>query len=253
MPGLDGNDRKRSQLERLHADKLAKAFAKMRRLVVPAGTTPENISPDLAVERHRKNQSVIRDTLVDMLVDAASLGGKTGLAQVDWVQGTSKAAIGISWDMVNQAVLDWVLGSGRLMPMGRHDDGYVDSIMLALYMTSERQIRQSIGEWVSNGLPLHSLITQLERSVYSEQRAKIIAVTETTRAYAEGNRAAWRVSGVIERMRWQTSVDEMVCPVCRPLSGQIVEVTADGWQGESGVVFPPAHPRCRCWVTPVVA
>ena len=253
MPGLDGNDRKRSQLERLHAEKIAKAFRKVRRLVIPAGTTPATITPDLAVERHRKNQSVIRDAMVDMLIDSASLGGQTGLAQIDWVQGTSKAAIGVSWDMVNQAVLDWVLGSGRLMPSGRRDDGYVDSIMLALYMTSERQIRQSIGEWISNGLPLQNLIQQLERSVYSEQRAQIIAVTETTRAYAEGNRVVWRASGVIEQMRWQTSVDELVCPVCRPLSGRVVEVTAEGWQVDGDDIFPPAHPRCRCWITPVVS
>jgi hypothetical protein len=38
---------------------------------------------------------------------------------------------------------------------------------------------------------------------------------------------------------WQTSNDERVCPICGPKHGK--EIT-DG-------KFPPAHPRCRCWVT----
>ena len=34
--------------------------------------------------------------------------------------------------------------------------------------------------------------------MFSPERARLIAVTEVTRAYAEGNRQAWKASGVIE-------------------------------------------------------
>ena len=247
MPGLDGNDRQRNRLERLHADKITKAFRKVQLAVVPAGTAPENISPNVAVQRYINNQSLIRDALVEILRDAAvDLGGRSGWAQVEWIFGTGKAAIGISWDLVNQDVINWILGTA-IQP------GYADTLTEGIGQTSALAIRRQVEEWVSNGLPLRVLTENLQRTVFGAERAKLIATTEVTRAYAEGNRAAWRASGVIERMRWQTSVDEMVCPVCRPLAGRVVEVAADGFPSDSGVVFPPSHPRCRCWVTPVVA
>lgn len=246
MPGLDGNDRKRNQLERLHADKLTRAFAKVLRLVIPASTTPENISAQIAVQRYIANQSLIRDALVEMLMDAAvDLGGRTGLAQVEWLLGTGKAAIGISWDLVSQDVLDWILGTA-IQP------GYADVLTESVGATSATQIRRYVSEWVSNGLPLRVLIDNLQSTTLSAHRAQLIATTEVTRAYAEGNRAAWRASGIIERMRWQTSNDELVCPVCGPLSGRVIEVSAEGWVVDDEAIFPPAHPRCRCWVTPAV-
>ena len=150
-----------------------------------------------------------------------------------------------SWDLVNQDVINWILGTA-IQP------GYADTLTEGIGQTSALAIRRQVEEWVSNGLPLRVLTENLQRTVFGAERAKLIATTEVTRAYAEGNRAAWRASGVIERMRWQTSVDEMVCPVCRPLAGRVVEVAADGFPSDSGVSFPPAHPRCRCWVTPVV-
>ena len=39
------------------------------------------------------------------------------------------------------------------------------------------------------------------------------------------------------------------CPICGPLQGQ---QAALGQQFEGGFDNPPAHPRCRCWVVPVV-
>ena len=84
---------------------------------------------------------------------------------------------------------------------------------------------------------------------YSEERARQLAVTEVTRAFAEGNMAAWRAAGVIEKRRWNTNNDELVCPVCGPLAGQVRGL--DDEFGD-GIPLPPAHPRCRCWITPVV-
>jgi polyribonucleotide nucleotidyltransferase len=65
---------------------------------VPAGTAPENISPATAVQRYISNQSLIRDAIVEMLMGAAvDLGGRTGLAQVEWILGTGKGG-----EMINK-------------------------------------------------------------------------------------------------------------------------------------------------------
>jgi SPP1 gp7 family putative phage head morphogenesis protein len=83
----------------------------------------------------------------------------------------------------------------------------------------------------------------------------MLATTETTRIYAEGNLAAWRASGVVTHKRWMTGRDELVCPYCAPLDGMVVEVDSNGFTTEPGglgVTAPPLHPNCRCWLTPII-
>jgi len=75
-------------------------------------------------------------------------------------------------------------------------------------------------------------------------RAEMIAVTETTRAAAEGTNEAQRLlneTGYPMIRVWSTANDDLVCPICGPLNGQPESV----WSGEFGR-GPPAHPRCRC-------
>lgn len=242
----DGADKERAAMEREHAAAIDTAFSRLLKKVLPPGTTPENITPDLAVERYKANESILRDAIIEMLTDAALFGAEFGMHWVDRATGARKAVTvgGANWDLINQDVLHWVLGGH-----GSFGQGYGDSVLLAqLFQTSEASIRTAIGEWITNGLPLRQLVQTLERTVFSSQRAEMIAVTEVTRAFAEGNRAAWRQSGVITRMRWETAADELVCPTCAPLQNQLADLTAEF----DGGLFPPAHPRCRCWITPVV-
>ena len=243
----DGADKERAAMEREHAAAIDAAFSRLLKKILPAGTTPENITPDVAVERYKANETILRDAIIEMLTDAALFGAEFGQHWADRATGARKAVtVGANWDLINQEVLQWVLGSTG---NGSFGQGYGDSVLLAqLFQTSEQSIRSAIGEWIQNGLPLRQLVQTLERTVFSSQRAEMIAVTEVTRAFAEGNRAAWRASGVITRMRWETAADELVCPTCAPLQNQLADLTAQF----DGGLFPPAHPRCRCWITPVV-
>lgn len=248
-----GDDQKRSELERYHADKIEQAFGKLLRLIVPPGADESNLTPDLAVERYKQNEALLRDALVAMLLDGAHLGGQTGGTQINAALGVKAeivAANGVDWDLINEAVQRWVLGTtGGGFGAYNTDGGYVDSITLALMQTSERQIRQEIGEWVANALTRKQLIERLTATVFSMQRAEMIAVTEITRAYAEGNRIAFRESGVVSQIEMQTANDERVCPVCGPLQGKRFDLE----KGEPTLGFPPFHVRCRCWIVPVVS
>ena len=60
--------------------------------------------------------------------------------------------------------------------------------------------------------------------------------------------AAWRESGVVAGREWNTAVDELVCPICGPLHGKFAPY---GEPFEGGYDSPPAHPRCRCWISAV--
>lgn len=82
-------------------------------------------------------------------------------------------------------------------------------------------------------------------------RANRIAVTETTRAYAQG----WRQAGhdlqkeypdVKVVKTWFTNEDDIVCDICGPLSGTTIDIDEDFEGTDEG--DPPAHVNCRCWI-----
>ncbi len=112
----------------------------------------------------------------------------------------------------------------------------------------------------------------------------MIAATEVTRAVAAGNEALWKSTGVIGGKQWRTARDERVCVICQPLDGKVTELdgtfdlspeevagsdamAALGLDEETAMQRalsvlgnvgrthqrPPAHPRCRCWESPIVS
>lgn len=88
------------------------------------------------------------------------------------------------------------------------------------------------------------------------QRGTLIAETEVQNAILEGETFFWNeamAAGLVEedtlRKTWFTVRDLRVCPICEPLHGVQVKFTdsfsSRGWVG----LGPPAHPRCRCYLT----
>jgi hypothetical protein len=70
-------------------------------------------------------------------------------------------------------------------------------------------------------------------------------VTEVTRAYAAGELEGVKLAeaaGYRMEQVWHTNRDELVCAICAPNDGK---GRSQGWT----VAGPPAHPRCRCWLT----
>ena len=184
-----------------------------------------------------------RDAIVAAIQAVALAGADFGREQVErFVYGTVKAVSGkqqsplsVDWQLANNAAAQWALEYGYDLVRGITD-------------TTRRRLQTEIQRFVTNGETLPQLTGRLE-DVFGPVRAEMVAVTEVTRAYAEGNRASWRESGVIEQREWRTANDELVCPICGPLAGQIAGLDESFPDGSDG---PPAHVRCRCWVVPVV-
>lgn len=109
--------------------------------------------------------------------------------------------------------------------------------------TSRKALQVEFSEWIASGQPLPALTNALT-PLFGPARADMIAATEITRAYAQSNILAWREYGV-DAQRWQTAVDDIVCPQCGPLHNQEYPLGDDEHT-------PPAHPRCRCYLAPVV-
>lgn len=76
-------------------------------------------------------------------------------------------------------------------------------------------------------------------------RARNIAETEATRAYAQAALRAYAASQVVTGFVFKTANDEIVCDVCGPLAGKRFDL-------DDTEHVPPLHPRCRCWASPEV-
>lgn len=175
------------------------------------------------------------DRLAPVILKIISAGGVTGESLLP-----KEYRALVSWDVFNQKAIDF-LRNYRIGPLAR---------------INENTRRRTIGiieDWIKSGERL-DLLEQKLQPVFGPVRANNVAVTEVTRIYAEGNKLAWKATGMVGGNRWNTATDEKVCPVCGPLDGVEVGIN-DGFTpsgpGE-GPTAPPLHPRCRCWLTPVV-
>lgn len=112
--------------------------------------------------------------------------------------------------------------------------------------TTRKQTQQAIVNWIQSGSPL-DVLEDMIAGIFGQARAARIAATEVTRAFAQGNMAAWESTGFIRSSVWMTAQDELVCPICADHEGEHVGI------GDIDAAPPnSSHPGCRCWLQPEV-
>ncbi len=121
---------------------------------------------------------------------------------------------------------------------------YRFNLIRGINETTRRQVQEALTNWIQSGDPL-SVLEDALAPIFGSVRANMIAVTEITRAFAEGNALAWKATGFVSEVRFNTARDDKVCPFCSPLDGKTFPVDDYGHK-------PPIHVRCRCWNSPVV-
>ena len=146
---------------------------------------------------------------------------------------TTPKITGVDWDMINKDAETWAREYGGEL-VKKIDEG------------TRRDVGNAVGDFYSEGQTMGELTDRLGR-IYSPQRAERIAITEVTRAAAEGERGIAKElakDGVIMVEVWQTRNDLVVCAICEPRNGMEEGTT---WTRGSGTYKePPAHPNCRC-------
>lgn len=149
--------------------------------------------------------------------------------------------IALDWELINSQALDWA-------------KVYTYEKVHDITVTTRDFISKELQTWIQSGGPLQDLMDALAGDVYSDYRAFMIATTEVTRAYTEGNLDAWRISGVVSGKQWFTAEDDIVCDICGPLDGSTIGLEEEGYKGylDEMVGGPPAHVNCRCWLQPIV-
>lgn len=107
-----------------------------------------------------------------------------------------------------------------------------------------KNIKVQLSEGILKGEGMKKLAKRLEETTgMAEQRARLVARTETMYAFNTAAREEYRRYGV-EKVEWVAAMDERTCPRCGPLHGR---------------VFPmdqapdcPLHPNCRCITIPYI-
>ena len=141
----------------------------------------------------------------------------------------TETSIGVDWGLINENAIDWA-------------SQYTFGLVRGMTETSRRLLRNSIDAYFRNPTTLGDLQNRL-LSAFGSQRAEMIAVTEVTRAAAEGEqRVVDQIIADNPGMEsidiWLTNKDDLVCPICAPRQNKP--------RGSNWTENPPAHPRCRC-------
>lgn len=152
----------------------------------------------------------------------------------------AKLRAGVSWDVVNKAAEAWArANAGRLIKQ--------------MQITTVSQIREAVANWIASGDALPALTKTINNLIDDPRRARLIAQSETTNAFAAGNHMAWDAAGVWGN-KWQSVQDDGVCPVCSRLVGQTRPIGSPFIDPMTDKQYerPGAHPGCRCYTIPVL-
>jgi SPP1 gp7 family putative phage head morphogenesis protein len=166
------------------------------------------------------------------------------LAQYPIIAGgnTALAAVGVTatFNMIHLPVLS-----------------YLQDYQLGLIKRITQEVREQVKEELKRGYIMGEGIpdiakrlrnTKLGKGVWpsAQRRAEVVARTEIIRASSAGAKFVYETYGV-SRIKWLAARDERICPVCGALHGKLFPVNSIPYGG------PPAHPMCRCYITPSIA
>ncbi len=142
------------------------------------------------------------------------------------------SAVGFEWDPTayNTAAREWA-------------KRYSYDLVRDLTERTRKVIQDAVEQFTAGQGLTKGELQDLLTPAFGAVRADAIAVTETTRAYAQSQSIYKEMlagEGITMERMWHTDNDEIVCPICRPLNGK----AESDWRGYE----PPAHVNCRCMV-----
>lgn len=185
--------------------------------------------------------AIMRPAILDVASERAAIAGAEQLITA-LANNTNN-----TFDLINQGVLNWA-EDYYIDPDGL-TYGSIPNLNLAGRTAFERAfVAWQTGELeIGDPIGLQQLIDALQEP-FGVERARRIAVTETTRIFTETTKQAGLANPFTTSFRLLTSADERVCPICGPLHGVVIAKFSAGFTHPTLPVtgWPPFHPLCRC-------
>lgn len=169
-------------------------------------------------------------------------------AEADLHAGRLSRTIGVAFGRVPEALVVSAvrapLGGGR----------WTDRLAVDL-VAAHDGIRDAITEGIARGLSMPNIAALIERtqSVEETYRNRFVAIarTEVQRVANDVALASYiENADVLDGVQWLATLDSRTCLVCAPLHAQVYPMQGGRPQGLER--RPPLHPRCRCFLAPVV-
>ena len=170
------------------------------------------------------------------------------MALTGMINAARQAGIAFDMTLYNQRAESWARA-------------YTDQLLEDFISTSKTKqgtfvqgAGKAVADWIARpGATVGELNAEIGK-LYGPERANVIAVTETTRAFANGQEEAYKAEGITQ-WTWRTNRDELVCPYCGGVNNKTVDIGKPFGMDAKGkpVLKPPYHPNCRCWTSPKIA
>lgn len=174
-----------------------------------------------------------------------------------WIRQSRPPAMGRILEMYSVRVFLWALARylrdlevsetirrtiQQLGSVWAHD--LAEDMVEKLDETTAMQLWELIPIWYESYQPTDGLVADVG-SIFADSRIQIMTVGALTAAIYEAARLLMAHVDEVDYLIWRTKRDERVCPICRPLDG---EVSDDKGRFGPDLLSPPAHIRCRCEV-----
>lgn len=217
----------REGIERRFERELHNAFQEQLGDLLPDDASDDTIRA--APSNVAATSEPVREVLRRELEQSSSLGVSVALDTLESI------GFGFDWTLAHADAARWA-------------SQYSYELIRGINSTTQARMQQAVTDWFQERTTLRDLVRELEPT-FGRKRAKLIALTETTRAAREGSTLGYENSGVVKEVEWATVVDERVCPICGGLHGKRAPLRGAFPNGASQ---PPAHPGCRCFIRPVI-
>lgn len=216
---MNNTARWEQQLKQALADSLGNQQAERLLQLMGNPPDPANVPSEFWAALNTNVAQAIVPIMADLHVEAAkALAASNGVG------------FAVDWTLANARAAEWA-------------EDYTFELVRNITDHTRDRLRELVGGFVDS--PDTDLVTLGESigQLFGPVRGEMIAITEATRASAEGEEELVReieesLPGARVRQIWLTSRDELVCAVCGPRHNQ---ARGNGWDEP-----PPAHPRCRC-------
>jgi len=170
------------------------------------------------------------------------------LAQIVRRQVLAEAlVVGVDFDetAVNRAAVEWARQ-------------YSFELVTELTEVTRAGAQQAVTAYLQTPGMTQGDLEALLAPTFGAGRAENIGTTEVTRALSQATTMHQELlaeAGIQMEEVWNTSHDDIVCPICGPANGKSENepIAAAPYNGQTWKEKfpggPPGHPRCRCWKT----